>query len=79
MILENALIFFCDKKRHLVCYPYSKENLHRMAKELDIKRSWYHAGKFPHYDIPKKRYDEIRQHCLEVSPKFIIDIAKGKI
>lgn len=38
-----------------------------MAKELDIKRCWYHPGKFPHYDIPKRRINEIQSKCKIVS------------
>ena len=28
--------YYCDLHRHLVCLPYSKENLHKMAKDLGI-------------------------------------------
>lgn len=71
--------FFCDKMRHLVCMPYSTENLHEMARRLGIKRSWYHSSaKYPHYDIPKKRFDEISAQCTVVSPKEILAIVKGK-
>lgn len=44
--------FYCDNKRHLICKPYSIENLHLMAKQLNIKRCWFHKN---HYDIPKKK------------------------
>lgn len=50
-----------------------------MAKTLGINRRWYHKGKFPHYDIPKRRFDEIRDKCLLVRPRLILDIVKGKI
>ncbi len=30
--------YLCDTKRHLICEPYSVENLHKMAKELKIPR-----------------------------------------
>lgn len=40
--------------RHLVCVPYSVENLHAMADALGIKRCWFHAdASYPHYDIPE--------------------------
>jgi len=45
-----------------------------MAKELNIKKGWYHGGKHPHYDIPKKRFDEIAQKCIITSPKVIFRI-----
>ena len=67
--------YFCDNQRHLVCKPYSRENLHKMAKELGIKKGWFHKN---HYDIPKTRIDEIEQKCEVVSPKEILRIIKGQ-
>ena len=69
--------FVCDDARHLVCVPYSVENLHAMAVELNIKRCWFHAGKHPHYDIPKRRILEIQAKCEVVSSKEILQIIKG--
>lgn len=63
--------YYCDKERHLVCIPYSIENLHKMAKCLNIKKCWFHSGKNPHYDIPKKRIDEIYSKCTIISKKEI--------
>lgn len=63
--------YICDNKRHLICVPYTIENLHKMAKELDIKRCWFHKN---HYDIPKLREDEIKKRCTIVSPKNIVEI-----
>ena len=65
--------YYCDTKRHLVCVPYSIENLHNMAKELGIKRCWFHKN---HYDIPVGRIDEISGKCTIVSPKEIVRIIK---
>ena len=59
--------FYCDEARHLVCVPYSIGNLHRMAEMLGIKRCWYHAGRHPHYDIPKRREESIKRCCEIVS------------
>ena len=73
MILEH-LTYVTDGKRHLVCLPYSVENLHRMADELNIKRVWYHKN---HYDIPLKRQTEIESLCLHVSSKEIVLIIRG--
>lgn len=67
-----GLIFLCDNKRHLICKPYSIENLHQMAKDLNIKKCWFHSGTFAHYDIPKKRIDEIQKLCKIVSQKEIV-------
>lgn len=66
--------YFTDSKRHLICKPYSVENLHKMADELGIKRCWFHKD---HYDIPKRRIKEIEAKCNIVSSKEIIRIIKG--
>jgi hypothetical protein len=60
-----------------VCRPYSIPNLHRMAAELGIKRCWYHAGRFPHYDIPKRRIAEIQAKCLVVCSQDVLRIIKA--
>jgi len=67
------MIYICDNERHLICKPYSIENLHKMAEELKIKRCWFHKN---HYDIPKKRIDEIMKKCTIVSSKEIVIIIK---
>lgn len=63
--------YLCDDSRHLICKPYSIENLHKMAKELNIKKCWFHKN---HYDIPKKRIDEITKKCKLISSKEIVEI-----
>jgi len=65
------MIYYCDTNRHIVCEPYSKDNLHKMAKDLDIKRCWFHKD---HYDMPKKRIEEITNKCILVDSKKIIKI-----
>lgn len=74
--MSNKLIYFCDKKRHLICKPYSIENLHKMANDLNINICWFHKGKFPHYDIPKLRIKNITERCQVISSKEIIKIIK---
>lgn len=49
-----------------------------MAADLGIKRCWFHAGKHPHYDIPKRRIAEIAEKTTVVDPREILDIVKGK-
>ena len=66
--------YLTDGKRHLICDPYSIENLHRMADDLGIKRCWFHKD---HYDIPKKRIDEITAKCEMVSSKDIVRMMRG--
>ena len=65
--------YVCDTKRHLVCIPYSLDNLDRMADTLGINRCWKHKD---HYDIPKKRIAEITAKCEVVSSKEIVRIIR---
>lgn len=74
-----TLRYLCDDMRHLVCLPYSVENLHRMAADLGIKRCWYHASSsYPHYDIPKRRIAEVTRRCELVPGRTILAIVKGE-
>lgn len=68
--------YLTDGSRHLICVPYSIENLHKMADALGIKRCWFHNGKFPHYDIPKRRIAEIEAKCELVEPIDIVNTIK---
>lgn len=76
---ENKKIYMialCDQFRHLICSPYSIDNLHEMAKILDIKKCWFHKT---HYDIPKRRIAEIQSRCQVVSQKELLSIIKAKL
>lgn len=66
--------YYCDNHRHLVCMPYSIRNLHTMALKLGLKPSWFHKN---HYDIPKRRMEEIKSMCIQVSSKDIVRIING--
>lgn len=68
------LKYYCDTKRHLVCIPYSIENFHEMAKDLNIDRCWFHKD---HYDIPKQREGRIQERCTIVSTREIVLIRNG--
>ncbi len=70
--MVSELIYLCDVDRHLICLPYTVENLHRMAADLNIKRCWFSKG--DHYDIPKKRWDEISSQCMVVNKRVIAAI-----
>lgn len=72
---EKELIFYCDNKRHLICTPYSIENLHKAATILKINRCWFHKN---HYDIPKRRIEEIKNKCIVVSTREIINLINAK-
>lgn len=72
------MIYYTDRKRHLICEPYSIKNLHKMADELNINRCWFHNNKHPHYDIPKRRINEIEEKCQIISPKeLLVKIKNG--
>ena len=74
IIFSMECKYFTDGKRHLVCLPYSIENLHKMAIDLNINRCWFHRD---HYDVPKKRMEEISSKCELVSSKEIVRIING--
>ena len=65
------MLYICDNKRHLVCDPYSIKNLHLMAQKLNIKKCWFHKN---HYDIPKRRIEEITAKCTLIDSKELIKI-----
>lgn len=69
------MTYYCDDDRHLVCLPYSLENLHAMAEDLSLGRHWFHKH---HYDIPKRRIEEITAMCTVVSSRNIVRIIKGE-
>jgi len=66
--------YYCDTQRHLVCVPYSLENLHEMARDLGIKKCWFHKD---HYDIPKKRIAEMQSICKVITPREVLSIIKN--
>lgn len=74
--IADSLSYFADTERHLVCTPYSTENLHVMADDLGLHRCWFHKN---HYDIPKKRQQEILSKCETVSSREIVRIIRTGI
>lgn len=84
---KQGLTYFTDGK-HLVCIPYSVENLHRMAEDLGLPKCHYDNRRpkkgtkrkgrgHPHYDLPKKYRDHILRRVLLVSRKDIVRIYQG--
>lgn len=79
------LIYLCDIKRHLICQPYSIENLHQMALDLKIKRCHYSfksrktGNIHPHYDIPKRRFTEISQKCQMITDREIFQVIQDAL
>lgn len=47
-----------------------------MAEDLNIKKCWFHKN---HYDIPKKRVDEIEKRCIIVSSKQLVKIINKQV
>lgn len=70
--------YFSDSQRHLVCWPYSVDNLHQMAEALGIARHWFHGGEKPHYDIPVRSLSQVAAQTTVVRPREIIAIIQGK-
>lgn len=66
--------YLTDGNRHLICEPYSKSNLHKMARDLNIKKHFFHKN---HYDIPYRRIEEIESKCELISTKDLIRIING--
>ena len=71
---KSDLIYVTDGHRHLICVPYSIQNLHRMAEELGIKRCWFHKN---HYDIPQFMIEEVEKKCRMVFKANIVEIIQN--
>ena len=71
------MTYYSDDARHLVCVPYTVEDLHLMAIQLGIKACWFHGGRWPHYDIPKRRIEEIRSQTTRVTSKELLALCGG--
>lgn len=69
--------YLTDGKRHLICEPYSEDNLHKMAEDLNIPFWWFHSRKLPHYDIPKLQIERVTKRCVIVSPKEIVRVIRS--
>ena len=74
-----TLTYYCDNARHLICAPYTVANLHVMAADLGIKRCWFDGNPdHPHYDIPKRRIDEIKARCTVISSRELLKVIRGR-
>lgn len=79
--MTRTMRYLTDGKRHLICVPYSVENLHRMAEDLGIKRCWFHGRprSHPHYDLPKRQVERVTERCEVVSPREIVRIIRESL
>lgn len=69
---------YCDGSRHIIAYPYTRENLHRVARELGLRRHWFHASDdHPHYDMPLSRVEELTRRCVKVPARDLLRIVRG--
>jgi hypothetical protein len=48
-----------------------------MAKDIGINRCWFHGGRYPHYDIPKKMMSVMSNFAKLVSNREVLVIIKG--
>ncbi len=69
---KSAITILVDDARHIACVPYTRENLHRVADWLGLKRCWFHGGARPHYDVPKRRIVEFE---CPVALALLVDAA----
>ncbi len=71
------LLYFCGEKGHLICVPYSVENLRQMAEELSLHKDWFRNGRIPHYVIPEQMVEEIQEQCIVVPTREIVKMTRG--
>lgn len=61
--IEN-LLYLSDTSKRLICMPYSKENMDKMANDLGLKSDWL---KNDHYVVPEDVYNDIDSSVSKVS------------
>ena len=75
----RTLSYFVDAERHLVCLPYTVENLHLMARRLGISRAWFHrtrGGRHAHYDVPVNMTAHVRESAILLTPRDIVMLCR---
>ena len=70
----EELLYLTDGHRNVICVPYSIENLHKMADDLGIKRSWF---KEDHYEIPDSYYPQFEDKCERVTTPTLFKTVKN--
>lgn len=70
------LKYYSDDSRHLICVPYTRENLMVMMKDLNINPCWLHRSTFLHVDIPKRRIAEIQARTTVISGRELVTMIK---
>lgn len=61
----DKLLYLTDGVENVICLPYSKENMHKMADDLGIKKSWFKNDRFK---VTKEFLDENEDALETVLP-----------
>jgi hypothetical protein len=70
-------ITYVTDKKHLICVPYSIENLHKMAEKFGIGKSLF---KINHYSLSKfneSAIERISKKCRIISTSNIIEVIRS--
>lgn len=71
--VDNHKTWFSGKYRvHLYSIPTNKEELHKFATMVGIKRCWYHLSRkgVPHYDITLEQQEKAIYHGAHLIKKM---------
>lgn len=61
-------VYLTDGRKNIICLPYTEENLHEMAKELEIPERYFNKNR---YTIPDTLRDNIEDKCSFVSSQTL--------
>lgn len=73
-----AIRYLCDEAGHLICTPYTTENLHVAARHLTLGPLFYKTEPYPHYAVPWMRIEDVRAKCDAVEEAAILAIVGGR-
>jgi len=68
---------FVTDKKHLICVPYSIENLHKTAEEFKIDVCWFKKNHYFIGGYPEETIEEIAKKCKIVSQANIVEIIQS--
>lgn len=77
--VELGITPMVDRFRHVVCSPYSENNLHATAERLGIGRHWFHRGSRPHYDSPKRMHGALISALGATDPREIVRVIRSQV
>ena len=70
----DSLIYCLDDDLHLICMPYSDENIRMMAEHLKLVRNWLVSGRHKYYEVPLHEAQRIASQTLRVSHGQLISV-----